>query len=294
MGNRRVIGGLSQVVGAYDLPNNAIYQNALTAYNEKVIEDVNRLRAIGESVNVEPIRLNNLDIIRDGIVPANRFQGIKPERITSVEFGYRSLIEDRKIIEVVVYRNYYQNFLGVSRVVKPRVSPSTDLLLATEQASSPATSDLFYVTDNAEGRVVTQGLELLYDVTGETGTNFSINATFANMINDSNDPITPGFNTPPFKFNFTFGHRKISRNFGASISWRSRSEFRYESNFLDGDIPDYSTMDFQMTVKLPTLKSALRFGGNNVFNREQFNNFGGPEMSAYYYLSFTYDPFSFR
>lgn len=286
LGDVRILGGLKEVTDRFDLQNNAITQNSLNEFNRKVMDLVNV-----EGMNYEIARLENLNILRDGIITNDQLNKIRPEKITSIEFGYRSLIEGKRIIEVSYYRNYYRDFIGVNRVVKPRTSPSTDLLLAAEQVNNPATSDVLFVTANSASKIVTEGLELLYDVTSNGGTNFAINATFANITQDSNDPLTPGFNTPPFKFNVTFGHRKISRNFGAQISWRSRTEFLWQSSFQDGTVAGFSTMDFQMTFKAPGIHSTFRFGGNNVFNRNQFNSFGGPQISAYYYLSFTYDPF---
>jgi hypothetical protein len=112
--------------------------------------------------------------------------------------------------------------------------------------------------------------------------------TFASILSDNDDPLTPGFNTTPFKLNMTLGNNEIGRNFGAEISWRYRSAFEWESSFLDGTVPSYNTFDFQFTFGLPKIDSALRIGGNNVLNQEQFNSFGGPEITSYYYLSFSY------
>ena len=80
----------------------------------------------------------NLDILRRGIIGEDKFRGIDPERITSLEFGYRGLIENKRLFEVVYYINHYNNFIGTTRVVKPRTSPSTDLQLDAEKAK-PAT-----------------------------------------------------------------------------------------------------------------------------------------------------------
>ncbi|MFY0592277.1 carboxypeptidase-like regulatory domain-containing protein [Roseivirga sp.] len=297
LGDTRLIGGLRQVVDPYDLPNNAIFQRSIEEFNQAVADDVNDKLVLNENIidesffqiDLPAIRRDNQDIIERGIVDASRFNGIKPERITSFEIGYRSLVEDKRVFEIIYYRNYYNNFIGNTRVVKPRTSPSTDLTLATEQANNPGQSELFFITDNSDGLIVTEGLEMMYDVTSDGGTNFGVNVTYANIGQDSDDPLTPNFNTPPFKLNFTVGHRKLGRHLAAQLSWRFRSEFEWESAFVDGTIPDYHTLDFQITYKIPTIKSAIRIGGNNVLNREQFNNFGGAEISSYYYISFTFD-----
>ena len=292
LGDVILVGGLEEVVDQYQLQGNAFLLNALDNFNQKVEDVANDDRRFGDGpLDVNAIRTENLDILRNGIVSDDKFRGIKPERITSLELGYRTLVEDKRLIEAVYYINRYNNFIGTTRVVKPRTSPSTDLQLAMEQANSPATSDFIFVSDNAEKPIITHGLELLYDVTSDEGTNFAINMTFANIIQDNDDPLTPGFNTPPFKLNMTLGNDKIGKNFGAQISWRYRSEFEWESSFVDGTVPDFNTFDFQVTVRMPRINSSIRIGGNNVLNNQQFNSFGGPEITAYYYMSFTFDPF---
>lgn len=289
LGDIRLVGGLTEVVDQYDLQGNAFFANALDNFNETVQNEANSSFRFGNGpLDVSALRIENLDILRSGIIGEDRFRGIDPERITSLEFGYRGLLEGKRLFEVVYYVNHYTNFIGTTRVVKPRTSPSTDLQLALNQANSPGSSDLIFVSDNAEKSIITQGLELVYDVTSDEGTNFAINMTFANIISDNDDPLTPGFNTPPFKLNMTLGNDKIGRNFGAEVSWRYRSEFEWESSFVDGTVPSFNTFDFQITFNMPKILSALRIGGNNVLNKQQFNSFGGPEITSYYYLSFSY------
>lgn len=292
LGDVILVGGLEQVVDQYQLQGNAFLLESLEQFNQTVEDVANDDSRFGDGpLDVNAIRTENIDILRNGIVRDDKFRGIKPERITSLELGYRALVEDKRLIEAIYYVNRYNNFIGTTRVVKPRTSPSTDIQLALEQANSPATSDFIFVSDNAEKTILTHGLELLYDVTSDEGTNFAINMTFADIIQDNDDPLTPGFNTPPFKLNMTLGNDKIGRNFGAQISWRYRSEFEWESSFVDGTVPDFNTFDFQVTLRMPRINSSLRIGGNNVLNNQQFNSFGGPEITAYYYMSFTFDPF---
>ena len=288
-GEKRIIGGLRQVTDPYDLHGNAITVDALDRYNQRITDII----AEG-SIKLDATKIDNLDIISEGVIQEGQFSGIKPERITSFELGYRTLIENKKFIEITFYRNYYKNFIGNLRVVKPRTSPSIDLLRAAEQANNLGSSDLIFVTDNSDRPIVSQGLELLYDVSGNSGTYFTINATFANIIQQSDDPLTPGFNTPPFKFNFKVGDETVVENFGVELTWRSRSAFDWESPFLDGRVDGFSTLDVQFTFKIPSLNSLLRIGGNNMIGIKQFNSFGGPEIGGFYYLNFTYDPFQSR
>jgi len=294
LGDLRLVGGLKDVVGQYDLQNNAILLNSLQEYNQTISEELNRQVFFSDDLqpSIGELQTKHLNIIQDGIIGTDRFNGLKPETITSLEFGIRTLLDEKRIIEAVAYINHYNNFIGVTRVVKPRTSPSVDLLLATSQANNPSTSDVIFVSDNASESIITQGVEFVYDVTSDQGTNFVANFTYANISKNSNDPITPGFNTPRFKFNMSVGNDFISSRFGAKISWRYRSEFEWESNFVDGTIPSFNTFDFQMTYRIPEIFTSIRFGGNNVLNRQQFNTFGGPEIRSMYYFSLNLEPFS--
>jgi|TARA_B100000965_G_scaffold406837_1_gene449407 outer membrane receptor protein involved in Fe transport len=292
LGDLTIVGGLPEVVDQYDLQNNAFLESALNKYNQAIGSEINRILAQPNGqVNVESLKYRYLSILEDGIIGTDQFNGIKPETITSFEVGFRSLVESKRLFEAILYVNHYRNFIGVTRVIKPRTSPLTDLTLAAEQANNPGTSDQYYVSDNSRNAIITQGLELVYDVTSDEGTNFVVNTTFANIIQNTDDPLTPGFNTPSFKLNLTLGHDRISKNFGGKVSWRYRSAYDWESNFVDGRIPGYNTFDFQMTYRIPKIYGAIRFGGNNVLNNAQFNAFGGPEITAFYYLSFGFDPF---
>ncbi len=283
LGDLRLIGGLKEITDAYDLHNNSILQSAV----DEFISTVNQSVFVEETEEFDASKSKNISIIENGVIRDNQFLGLKPEQITSLEFGYRSLIEEKRLIEVTAYRNYYRNFIGNTRLIIPRTSPSIDLNLAMEQSLNVGSHDVVFVADNSEKTIVVQGLEMLYDITGDTGLNFVVNATLADIIQDADDPLVPGFNTPPFKFNVKVGHRRIGPNFGAEFVWRSRSGFEWESPFQDGFVKGYSTFDMQLTFGIPKLSSFLRVGANNAINIDQFNSFGGPEINAIYYASLT-------
>lgn len=289
LGDKRLIGGLSSLVDSYELENNSFYLSGLREYNNLVFNDVN----VNE-VRYQNARLNHSEFMRQQIVAEGTFGELKPEQITTFEIGYRGVVQDRRIFELTVYRNYYTNFIGTIRLVKPRTSPSIDLARAIDQANQSGSSDIIFVTDNSEKPIITQGVDFLYDITGTSGVHFSVNASYADIIQDSDDPLVPGFNTAPFKWNVTLGHRRISRSFGASLSWRSRTTFDWQSPFADGPVDDFSTFDLQLSYKIPEIGTLVRVGANNVHNIDQYNTYGGPEINAFYYISLTYDPFQAR
>ena len=285
IGDKRIIGGLRKVTDYYDLHNNTFLVRALEEYNNKVIEGV-----VDMDAEYEANKILQLPILEKGIIRDGQFTGLEPERITSFEFGYRGLVDESRLFEFTIYRNYYKNFIGNLRLVKPRTSPSIDLAKAAEQANNFGASELIYVTENSETPIITQGAEFLYDYSANSGTYLIVNMTLVRMLTDSKDPLTPGFNTPPFKFNIKLGHRKITKNFGAELAFRGRNDFVWESPFADGTVDEFGTFDMQLTFRLPRLNSMIRLGGNNMYNIDQYNTFGGAEINAFYYISLTYDP----
>ncbi len=296
LGDTRLVGGLPQVVGQYDLGNNAFTEQGLNRFNEAVIKDI----TLDPINNPEPLGqsqayLRHLNLLEQSVIKPNQINGIRPERVTTIEFGYKNVFEKRRYVDVTVYRNYYNDFIGVIRLVKPRTSPSVDLFAAALQANNSPESDNVFIFGNSNSQIITQGIEGTYDVTSPEGINFALNATYAQLLKtDENDPIIPSFNTPLMKTNLSIGHRKATENFGFNFVWRFRSAFLWESAFADGMVSEYSTFDVQLTYRLPKLNSSIRGGGMNIFNEKFVNAYGGPGISSIWHLTYTFDPFFFK
>ena len=91
------------------------------------------------------------------------------------------------------------------------------------------------------------------------------------------------------KTNISFGNRRIGKNLGFNVTYRYQSQFRWESNFAIGDVPEIHNFDAQLSYKVSQLKSVLKLGGSNIFNSRYYQNYGGPTIGAIYYLSITFD-----
>jgi len=51
----------------------------------------------------------------------------------------------------------------------------------------------------------------------------------------------------------------------------------------------YSTLDAQVSYKLPKIKSILKVGGSNILNQYYIQTFGNPSVGALWYISLTFD-----
>ncbi|WP_083750268.1 TonB-dependent receptor [Rhodohalobacter halophilus] len=284
IGNARILGGLSQIVSPYQLEFNSVTEQSLEEFNEIVINELNKSDV--ERSLAELIHLNTLE---NGIIGEGFFNGIKPEKTHSIEIGYRRLYSSNFYLDLNYFVNFYDQFIGLHRVVKPRTSPSIDLYAAAGQLNSAAESDRFYVYGNATDWVTIHGVS--FDLKQQSGTFFfGLNGTLTEMINNSDDPLVPGFNTPPLKFNVEWGNREIAPNIGFKMIYRHRAAHNWRSPFLDGRLEQYGHFDFQLNVGIPALNSLIKAGFTNMGVRRYTNMFGGPAIGSIVFATFTYNP----
>ena len=56
-------------------------------------------------------------------------------------------------------------------------------------------------------------------------------------------------------------------------------------------MPDFGTLDAQVSYKIPSIKSVVKLGGSNLLNERFSTSFGNPNMGAIYYVQLTFDEF---
>lgn len=193
-------------------------------------------------------------------------------------------------MDFTYYYNWYQDFIGIIRVIKPKTSPLTDLFVAARQVNNTSERDMFFIHNNARETITSQGLSFNADYTSVGGFILGINGAWANLVSQSNDPVIPGFNTPNFKLNYTLDHNNMTENLGFKIILRTRQAFQWESNFGDGEVDAYYNLDLQLNVRIPKIHSLLKMGMSNLGNEYYPNTFGGPRIGALPYVQLTYDP----
>ncbi|MFM7839756.1 MAG: hypothetical protein ACKO6K_09325, partial [Chitinophagaceae bacterium] len=88
--------------------------------------------------------------------------------------------------------------------------------------------------------------------------------------------------------NTGFGYKK---RVGFGVNMRNQAGFFYESDFRQGDLPDYTVFDGQVSYKFPKIRSLLKVGGTNLLNKYYRTAFGNPEIGGIYYVSYAYNVF---
>jgi outer membrane receptor protein involved in Fe transport len=199
-------------------------------------------------------------------------EGLRPEFVQSFELGYKGLITKQLLIDAYAYYNIYEDFIG-----------------AVELYQNPtAVATRFNVPVNIDGTVKSLGAAIGADY--QVGKfNFNANTSY-NKLNNLPTTIDNNFNTPEWRVNAGFGSKEIVKNFGFNVQYRWQQAFMWNSTFATGIVPSFSTVDAQVNLKLPAVKSMIKLGGSNIANKYYQTSFGNPAVGALYYLAFTFNP----
>ncbi|HWB64722.1 MAG TPA: carboxypeptidase-like regulatory domain-containing protein, partial [Chitinophagales bacterium] len=85
---------------------------------------------------------------------------IKPEHVTSVEFGYRTEIRNKVFIDLSAYYSIYRDFIGFTRVVTPNSSTTTNGVAGEESGADNVIAGYYTPLQtwvNATGKVPSWG-----------------------------------------------------------------------------------------------------------------------------------------
>jgi len=211
---------------------------------------------------------------------------IRPEKVKSIEVGYRTTLFNRLYLDASYYFSFYRDFIGFLLGLDLELDSLTGILRKAPQA--------FRVSANASDVVTTQGFSV--------GANyyfndyFSLNGNYSwnVLVKESDDPIIPAFNTPEHKYNIGISGSDINTKIGAlkfkhwgfSISYKWVEGFIFESPpQFTGFVPTYDMLDVQINKVVPAIKTTFKLGASNVLNNKKFQVYGGPRMGRLAYFS---------
>jgi outer membrane receptor protein involved in Fe transport len=172
---------------------------------------------------------------------------IRPEKVKTIEFGYRGSVKNKVFIDASYYYSMYTDFIGYNL----GVSADIDALGYANNVQ------VYRYSANSSNIVRTQGLSV--------GVNYyfhkvhAINGNYSwNQIvkTDENDPIIPAFNTPEHKYNIGLSGRdwlvsEKGNSWGYSINYKWVKGFLFEgSPQFTGFVPSYDMVDVQVNYSL--------------------------------------------
>jgi len=249
---------------------------------------IGNLNGFNDLLTVESVE-NYLNTLDNNQLDFFDVKPIEPEKVRTVEAGYRTLLFNKVYVDATYYYSFYQDFIGYNLGIDATFENTTGL---------PVDVQVYRVAANATDRVTTQGFSIgtnyyfwkLYAFTG----NYSWNK----LNTQSDDPIIPAFNTPEHKFNLGIAGRDIPlniaglkfSNFGFNVNYKWIDGFLFEgSPQFTGPIPQYELLDAQVNWRASKINSTFKLGASNILDNMQFQTYGGPRIGRLAYFSIVYD-----
>lgn len=286
-GRVRRVGSLSYIDQGLGYLENSYTQTSVVNFNA----------VVSAAGNSDSAALANKNLLQWANLPKAR-----PEKISSFEIGYKSILLNNKlVIDFDAYSNIYNGFLGQVQVYVPRgqtvgTNAAVLAMLDRNRDSTFATATTAASNGQDRYRVYTNAKNLYHNFGSALGVTYNFYKKYLVVANisynkmqsgNSNDIFITGFNTPEWTTNFSFGNREILKNIGFNILWRWQQAFLWESPLVTGNVPAYNTFDAQVSFHFPKLKSLLKVGGADIFNRRYIQYAGGPTIGALYYVAIT-------
>lgn len=280
-GNVRRVGGLPYINEGLGYLDNSYTLASVNNFNAAVNKDI----ANGLSAN--EAALNNRALLE-----TTNLSPTEPERITSFEVGYKSvLLENKLVVDIDVYTNQYKGFLGQVEVAVPSTDKiGSDASVTDMLATNRSKQTRYRVYTNAKNTYSNYGSSLGLTYNFFQKYTVSGNVNFSNITkNEEKDVFVTGFNTPKWSTNLSFGNREIFPNFGFNIVWKWQESFLWESPLVNATVPAYNNFDAQVSYRVPQAKATIKVGGSNIFNKHYIQYAGGPTLGALYYTAITFD-----
>lgn len=221
---------------------------------------------------------------------------IKPEQQKAFEVGYKTLLDNKLLIDVNYYRAAYTNFILNTVVLKPQ-----NTVIGTDgQINTAAATDIlngkvqaYQLYTNASDRVSAEGLSAGFTYALAKGYALNANGTWSDFhLRNANPNNVAPFNTPKYSTNAGFANADVLNGFGFNVNWHWQSSFDWFGTFnglRPGRIDAYSLVDMQLNKKLPRQGAVLKVGASNLFNNRIYQSYGSPAIGGLYYVSLTFD-----
>ena len=209
---------------------------------------------------------------------------LKPEKVRTIEFGYRTILSKKLFVDAGYYHSWYNDFIGYQLGVDATFGP----------AGIPITQKIYRVSSNAQDQVTTQGFSIGLNYYFASKMSVVANYSYNSLTSSSDDPIIPAYNTPKHKYNLGINGRQMpifgKVLFGFNFNYKWQEEFVFEgSPQFTGTVPAYGLLDGQLNWYHPDLNVTLKLGASNLLDNKVIQAFGGPVIGRFAYASLLYE-----
>ncbi|MGQ9862996.1 MAG: carboxypeptidase-like regulatory domain-containing protein [Bacteroidia bacterium] len=256
------------------------------------------------------VATNDFSVLDTIFVP-----GVRPERLRTIEIGYKGLFQNRLYLDAGYYFSWYRDFLGfrlVSTLPDLRTGNPIQIYRLSSNAQDVVTTQGFAIgvnyyfakyymlSANYSWNVLNLGGAWMDDVA--RWVNRRLRRNLLREVPPADDPIIPAFNTPRYKYNLSLsgrdirttlnlGNKTFSLNYwGFSLTWRWVEGFWFEgSPQFTGYVPTYYTLDAQLSWRQPEKGITYKLGSTNLLNRRYFQAYGAPYIGRIVYAGMWID-----
>lgn len=223
------------------------------------------------------------------------FTELKPERITSFEFGFRTVMKPgQTYVDLAYFYNYYERFIGLVPVLGPR-DPTQPI--SVDDAFSFSSSTNYQVWANLPDRFSSFGLSIGAQIQLTDIWNLNGSVSFVNFSRDDASQQIGGLvdleNAPRFKATGSLFGKHFYKKASLGITYRWVDTYFFAVPNFTATIPSFSVLDAALSYDLPN-GVQLRVGGTNFLNNYHVELIYGPQIGATYFFQLTYDPNLFQ
>lgn len=290
LGVVRLLGGLPEFRETYNFSGNTVYtlssyRQFSQSYQQVYSQVYSQALASGENPSQASSTAGSQALAQARILLLPYpFGAFGPETVRTWEAGYRGLLVPNLLVDAQVYWSAYSHFLTNTTLVQSEpLGGPTD----TQALLNPSTTQVYAVAVNSPLRISSFGWACSATLLLPRNLRLEGNLAY-NRIG----PIPQGyhsfFNTPDYMANIGLQDMYLFPNLGFAIHLRWQDGYYYESNFADGYLPAFSTLDLQITLRIPSRKILLKWGGTNILNHYYLNGIGNPAIGALFYMALRY------
>jgi iron complex outermembrane recepter protein len=230
-----------------------------------------------------------VSVASGGTPSAVNFAEYKPEKVGTWEIGYKGLLGKKLFVDAYYYGSVYTDFIN-GQVVTTASKPADINAL-----------NIFSISTNNPIDVKTAGWGLGFDYSLPGGFALGLNGARNEITNQKDLPADQqqtGYSTPLYRVNASVSNRNIAGSgFGFNIAWRYQEAFDGPSGIAStlvsaqrlGYVPQFNTLDMQISKKLASIKSILKVGGSNIMGNSYVTGFGNPSVGSMFYVGITFD-----
>ncbi len=231
------------------------------------------------------------------------------EKMKTWEVGYKALIQSKLTVDAFYFHSQYTHVIATQSFYQPTNGQVADFFTnayRTLQINANSSNDIF-VNGWGLGSAYSlgRGITISGNFTHQVGT-VTLRDARGNIINDnaglpivkrkmSNPEVAQKgrnfFNSPENRYNITLSNPNLTDRFGAALTYRWTDKMWYEQGTTAGDVwlPSWTSLDAQVSYKVPTYKAIVKLGGTNLLNQYYAQGYGLARVGGLYYVSIVFD-----